>query len=203
MIRNIVFDMGNVLRDFNPRLSTAPYIKDEEDACLVRDTVFGSNEWKLLDRGAITYEEAQRRWADRLPQRLHAPMAQVVAHWHEHMPEIPGMTALAKALQEKGYHLYLLSNASVRYDVFKELLGPLKYMEGAVVSAYYGYLKPEKELYQALFDRYQLKPEECFFIDDQPLNIQAGRALGMAGHVFDQQNIQALRDALREAGVRL
>lgn len=203
MIRNIVFDMGNVLRDFNPRLSTAAFIHDEEDATLVRQTVFGSEEWTMLDRGTITYEEAQVRWASRLPQRLHAAMETVVAHWHEHMPEIPGMVALTRELKEKGYRLYLLSNASVRYEVFKALLASLQYMEGAIVSAYYGYLKPEKELYQVLFDTYQLKPEECFFVDDQPLNIKAGEALGMAGHVFDQKNIQALYEALRQAGVRV
>ena len=72
-----------------------------------------------------------------------------------------------------------------------------------MVSAYYGYLKPEKELYQILFDTYGLKPEESFFVDDQPLNIQAAQALGMAGHVFDQNNIDALRKALREVGVQL
>ncbi|MBQ2699840.1 MAG: HAD family phosphatase [Clostridia bacterium] len=203
MIRNIVFDMGNVLRDFNPVLCVGAYVEDSQDARLLRETIFGSPEWKMLDRGSITYEEAQSRWASRLPARLHGVMAEIVAHWHEHMPEIPGMVDLTRELKGKGYRLYLLSNASVRYDVFKSLLDSLQYMEGAVVSAYYGYLKPEKELYQILFDTYGLKPEESFFVDDQPLNIQAAQALGMAGHVFDQNNIDALRKALREVGVQL
>lgn len=203
MIRNIVFDMGNVLRDFNPALCVGAFVTEPEDARLLREVIFGSEEWKMLDRGTITYEAAQRNWASRLPERLHPVMGEIVTHWHEYMPEIPGMVALTKELKEKGYRLYLLSNASVRYDVFKSLLDSLKYMEGAVVSAYYGFLKPEKELYQVLFDTYGLKPEESFFIDDQPLNIQAGQALGMDGHVFDQTNIEALRNALRKAGVSL
>jgi len=203
MIRNIVFDMGNVLRDFNPALCVGAFVTEPEDARLLREVIFGSEEWKMLDRGTVTYEEARKRWASRLPERLHGVMEEIVAHWHEHMPEIPGMVALTRELKEKGYHLYLLSNASVRYEVFKALLASLQYMEGAIVSAYYGYLKPEKELYQVLFNTYDLKPEESFFIDDQPLNIKAGEALGMAGHVFDQKNIQALYEALRQAGVRV
>lgn len=203
MIRAIVFDMGNVLRDFNPYLATASYVTDEKDAQMVRETVFASPQWKMLDRGTITYEEAQEIWRAQLPQRLHEAMETVVAHWHEHMPEIPGMVDLTRKLKEKGYRLFLLSNASVRYEVFRELLDSLQYMEGAVVSAYYGYLKPEKELYQVLFDTYQLDPRECFFIDDQPLNIEAGEKLGMRGHVFDQNDVQALYRALRAAGVEV
>ena len=203
MIRNIVFDMGNVLRDYNPALSVAAFVADPRDAALIEAQVFGSPEWPRLDRGTLTYPEALEIWKSRLPRRLHSQLCQVVAHWHEYMPEIPGMAELAGGLKAAGYRLYLLSNASVRYTVFKESLTALRFMDGAVISAFYGCIKPEKEIYQILFDTYQIRPQESFFIDDSAANIAAGEALGMKGHVFDQRHIPALVAALLAAGVRV
>ena len=70
MIRNIIFDMGNVLRRFEPELCIRHYAADANDAALLNQVVFGSAEWLMLDRGTITYEEAENRWAARLPEHL-------------------------------------------------------------------------------------------------------------------------------------
>lgn len=200
MIRNIVFDMGNVLRDFAPMRSILPYAQGE-DAALIAAEMFGKEEWRMLDRGAISYEDAVARCKERLPQRLHAVLDEIVAHWHEYMPEDPQMVELAKTLKENGYRLYLLSNASVRFSVYKDSFEALKYFEGAVVSAFYQALKPEEKIYRILFETYQLKPEECFFIDDNKDNVEAGRILHMEGHVFTG-DMAALKAALSAHGIK-
>jgi putative hydrolase of the HAD superfamily len=200
MIKNVIFDMGNVLRDYAPIRGILPYVQGE-DAYLIRDEMFGKEEWRLLDRGDITYEEAVSRCKSRLPDRLHTALDEIVAHWHEYMPEDPRMVELVKTLKENGYRMYLLSNASVRYAVFKDHFEALKYFEGAIISAYYHTVKPEEKIYHILFDTYQLKPEECFFIDDNPDNVEAGRKLRMEGHVFTG-DMPALKVSLHAHGIR-
>ena len=200
MIRNIIFDMGNVLRDFAPIKGILPYVDNEEDAQIIYREMFGGEEWRALDRGTVTYEEAVQKCKQRIPQRLHKPLDEIVAHWHEYMPEDPRMLPLVQALKENGYHLFLLSNASVRFAQYKDSFKALKYFDGDVVSAFYQTLKPEEKIYRILFDKYQLKPEECFFIDDNPDNVEAGRKLRMEGHVFTG-DIQALLADLKAQGI--
>jgi len=200
MIRNIIFDMGNVLRDFAPMRCILPYVQGE-DALLIREEVFGKQEWHQLDRGDISYEELVTRVRLRLPERLHDTLDEIIAHWHEYMPEDPEMTELVKTLKANGYHMYLLSNASVRFAVYKDSFEALKYFQGAIVSAFYNTVKPEEKIYRILFDTYQLKPEECFFIDDNPDNIEAGRKLCMKGHVFTGDK-SALKAAFSAHGIK-
>ena len=200
MIRNIIFDMGNVLRDFAPMKGILPYVDNEEDAQIIYREMFGGEEWRALDRGTVTYEEAVQKCKHRIPQRLHKPLDEIVAHWHEYMPEDPRMLPLVKALKENGYHLFLFSNASVRFAQYKDSFKALKYFDGDVVSAFYQTLKPEEKIYRILFNKYQLKPEECFFIDDNPDNVEAGRKLLMEGHVFTG-DIQALLADLKTQGI--
>ena len=71
MIKNIVFDMGNVLVWFDPELFMDRYSLTGEDRRLIRNEVFRSVEWTMLDRGVIDEEIAERRILPRLPERLH------------------------------------------------------------------------------------------------------------------------------------
>ena len=199
MIRNIIFDMGNVLRDFAPMKCILPYINGE-DALLIRDELFGREEWRLLDRGDISYEELAERVKLRIPERLHDTLDAIIANWHEYMPEDPDMLELVKALKQNGYHMYLLSNASVRFTVYKDGFEALKYFDGEIISAFYHTMKPEEKIYRILFDTFALKPEECFFVDDNHDNVEGGRKLGMPGHVFSGDKL-ALRAALSAQGI--
>lgn len=200
MIRNIVFDMGNVLREYNPMLGVLPYVQGEDAALLTR-VIFGGEEWRGLDRGTLGYDEAAALFKVRLPERFHQAVDEILAHWHEYMPEFPDMAELCRRLKENGYRLFLLSNASVRFEAFKEDFQALQYFDGAVVSAFYKTVKPEEKIYRILFDTYQLNPEECFFIDDSRANVQAGRALSMPGHVYTGDKT-ALLAAFHALGIR-
>ena len=73
------------------------------------------------------------------------------------------------------------------------------------MSCDYHLVKPNKEIYLKLFENYNLKPEECFFIDDREENIKAGQILGMNGHVFDYKKygISALIKDLKANGVNV
>jgi putative hydrolase of the HAD superfamily len=118
------------------------------------------------------------------------------------MPEDERMLPVVVALKENGYRLYLLSNASVRFGEYRDSFKALRYFDGDVVSAFYQTVKPEEKIYRILFDKYDLKPEECFFIDDNSDNVQAGRRLGMEGHVFTG-DIGALKADFTARGIRV
>lgn len=197
-----VFDMGRVLLNFDPSLCIDPHLTDPADRAEIARVAFASDEWKMLDAGTITDEEALSRWQSRLPERLHAPMAAIFADWHRHMPEIPEMTALVRDLRAAGYPVYLLSNVSLRFTKLKECSPILSLMQGFVTSAEEMVCKPDRRIYEVLLDRYQLTAEECIFVDDLPANVEGARAVGMQGYVFDGDG-QKLRRTFVEMGVNL
>ena len=138
--------------------------------------------------GVMEEEEALQR----MKARLETPHAKEMAelcfrHWHEYnMWAMEGMEELIKNLHSRGYGIYLCSNASVRLlTCYKQLIPGIEYFDGVLFSAEEGCMKPQKEIYERLFARFGLKAEECYFIDDQPLNIRGAESCGMKGWVYD------------------
>ena len=79
----------------------------------------------------------------------------------------------------------------------------LSLLDGLFISALYGYIKPEKEIYEAFFKKFSLVPEECFFIDDNAVNIEAAKKLGMDGYVYKAPDISGLKTRLSSLGVKI
>jgi putative hydrolase of the HAD superfamily len=201
MIRNIVFDMGQVLIAFRPDLLIdrlgVPQNRREE----LRREVFQSVAWVRLDRGTITEEEAVAAVCKHLSEDLHQYAHDLIYSWWER-PLVPteGMDALLAELKERGYKIYLLSNASTQlYQYFDRIPGS-QYFDGKIVSSDWKTIKPEREIYEILFREFALSPAECFFIDDLPTNVEAANRAGMAGTIF-RGDMTRLRQELREAGV--
>lgn len=188
MIQNIVFDMGKVLVDYVADGVCRHFMTDEAEIKEVCTAVFFSQEWVLLDMGVIPEKEALKRMQGRLAAEHAREMAAVCFwHWHEYnMWALEGMEALIRRLKALGYGIYLCSNASVRLlECYQRLIPAVDCFDGVLFSAQEKCIKPQKEIYQRLFQRFSLKPEECYFIDDQPLNIQAAESCGMKGYVYD------------------
>ena len=198
MIKNIVFDMGNVLVRYSDVPVCEHFIEDLLDRERVRTDVFCSPEWVLLDMGVISDEQALKQMCSRLPERLHEAAALCMQDWDQYnMWAIKEMDPLIRELKQKGYGIYVCSNAAIRLrDIWRELFPAADYFDGVLFSAEVKCIKPQKEMYQHLFERFRLKPEECFFIDDLPSNIQGSRACGMDGYCFRDGNIGRLKEAL-------
>ena len=91
-----------------------------------------------------------------------------------------------RSLKEKGFGIYLCSNASVRLlSCYKQVIPAIDCFDGVLFSAEVKCFKPQKEMYQHLFDRFDVKPQECFFIDDMKINIEGAKACGMDGYCLD------------------
>ena len=202
MIRNLVFDMAWVLFRYQPMRFTRQYISDEADAEMVHRELFCAPEWLATDRGTLSDEDYFTLVSKRIPERLHTKARYLFEHWHEVLIPIREMEPVIARLKENGYGIYLLTNMSRRFYRFCRDIPAMRYFDGAVVSADEHCIKPEKEIYLALFRKYRLTPQECFFVDDRPENVKAGKRLGMSGFCF-RQDVPALCDALRRAGVRL
>lgn len=198
MIKNIVFDMGKVLVGYDAMRVCEHYIDDPHDREQVCREIFVSPEWILLDMGVMPEELAFAKICDRLPKRLHGEARLCFDHWHEYcMDSIVEMGDVVKHLKEQGYGIYLCSNASIRLlDCYRKVIPGIDYFDGILFSAAEKCIKPQKEIYERLFARFGLKPEECFFIDDVQLNIDAARACGMDGYCHADGDIEKLKTVL-------
>ena len=203
MIKNILFDMGGVLLDFDPqRFVDRLGLSAEDGGILVRE-VFHSAEWVCLDRGSMTGEEALRSMCTRIPERLHGAAREVFEHWDEPRAAMEGSYELVEELSGKGYGLYLLSNAGVRHrEYWPDLPVSRFFGDRLMVSAFHGVLKPDAAFYEKAFELFGLDRRECLFIDDNPVNIEAAWRVGLDGVVY-HGDLALLRRRLREKGVNL
>lgn len=200
MINNIVFDMGNVLVDYVGDRVCSVFTEDRQMAREVATAVFVSPEWILLDMGVISEEEGLRKMQSRLDTEEKRQLAsKSFWHWHEYnMTAKPGMEELVRELKAEGRRIYLCSNASVRLlTCYREIIPAIDCFDGVLFSADVKCLKPQKEIYAHLFNRFGLKPEECFFIDDLECNIQGGRDWGMDGYCFADGDVERLKEVLK------
>lgn len=202
MIRNIVFDMGQVLKRFDPDLCIRPYVTDPSDAAAIRRVCFDSPEWVKLDEGTLDYPQALEIWKSALPDRLHSKVDEIIENWHLAMTDIPETNEILRALWKAGYKIYLLSNVSVRFERIRPGFPALELMSGEVLSSAEKLLKPDPRIYRILLDRYGLIPSECLFIDDSQANTDGARAVGMRAVRYDQDP-EKLISGLAAAGVKV
>lgn len=201
MIRNIVFDMGQVMIRWNPEYYMDRGSFSEEDRALLRKEVFRSVEWVRLDRGSISPEEGHAAMCRRLPEHLHRAAWDYCIDWYRwEIVPMPGMEDLVRELKGRGYGVYLLSNCSLPLRENLHRLPAADAFDGFFVSSEHVLLKPQHEIFEKFFDTFRLVPEECFFVDDAPANIEGALECGMEGFIF-RDDAEELRDALIQKGI--
>lgn len=203
MIKNIVFDMGGVILDFNLKKTVeAEFSPEYHD--VIYEHVFGENSvWKTLDEGIYTFDQVIPGILEKIPEEIHEKIAAMVTDFYDYMPPFKETYELIKELKNNGYPIYLLSNATPRFfDRYLDIPA-FEFFDGFFISSCYKLLKPNKEIYEAFCNKFSLKPEECFFIDDLEANIKGAKDYGMSGFVFSAPDTDSLKMALREAGVTI
>ena len=200
MIKNILFDMGQVLIRFDQQYFIHRFGIEGDDVSLLMRELFRSVEWVQMDRGSLREEDAFRSISQRLPERLHDVAWKLICMWDRPILEIDGMYDLVAELKDLGYGIYLLSNASVRQHEYWPRIPASKFFDGKLISADVHVIKPQPEIYRFCLEKFGLKPEECFFIDDAPANIEGALCCGISGAVF-HGDAKLLRSQLRAAGI--
>lgn len=197
MIRNIIFDIGNVLADFRWRefLADKGFLDAEIDRLAAASVLTPA--WGELDRGAIPFDRVMDGFIQNDPElekELHRAfdnMEKIVALREYALPWI-------RSLKAKGFGVYYLSNFSEKIErECKESLVFLPEMDGGILSYREKLIKPDPAIYQCLLQRYGLKGEECLFLDDTPVNVRAALEQGIHGIVFHTKE-----EAAREAALK-
>lgn len=182
-VNTFIFDMGNVLIDYDPFRIIEQIVGDCESSTEIMNATVFSPLWIELDKGAISYEEAVKNMIQQVPQCQEQIQA-VMEHWDKTLVPIPGMLELVSQLREQGYGLHLLSNASVRFYKYADRFPVMKLMDSINISASMRLIKPDSKIYQRVLEEQGLRPEACLFVDDRKDNVLGAKACGIYGYQF-------------------
>ncbi len=202
MIKAYIFDFGNVLSRFCPEELTAPYVSDIEKRKYLAGVVFSRKIWEKLDDGTYSDEDAKREICKSLPEDKQETAKRIYDGWIDNMTPVPGMTELVSEIADRGEkRLYLLSNISTgfasKYENTPWIKRLFDLFDGLVFSGTLGIVKPSREIFEYLLEKYDLSPDQCVFIDDSEHNILGAEAVGINAYRFDG-DAEGLRKYLKE-----
>ena len=193
MIKNIVFDFGGVLVDWNPRYFYRNIFKTEEEMEYFLTNVC-TPEWNTLTDSEMTFAEAIEMLVPKFPQYER----EIRLYWDGWLDmlhaEIPESILMKESLRADGYKLYGLTNWSA--ETMPRAMTKFNFMkglDGMIVSGEEGIKKPDEKIFRLLLERYNLRPEETVFFDDHIENVIAAREIGIHGIHF-KDAAQAERD---------
>ena len=193
-IKNVVFDFGGVLLDWNPRYLYRNYFKTEKEmeyflSCICTD------EWNAEQDRGRPFDEGVRLLVERYPD-----YAEAIRMYRDEWPamlrsDIPETVDLLYRLKAAGYGIYGLTNWSAEtIPVAFDRYSFLHDFDGIVVSGREGLLKPDPRIYALLLERYGLKAEESVFLDDNLRNVEAAREAGW--HAFQFRDARLAEEEL-------
>ena len=186
MIKNIVFDYGNVMIHFEPAYMVGCYVTDPDDAALLTEILFDRLYWDKLDDASITDEEVIEAVKKRVPERLWSVTEKIYYNWIYHLPEMEGMNDLVAYIKNiLGARVFLLSNISKYFAEHACEKHELDVFEKCIFSAIAGHIKPSREMFEYLCRECGIEPSETLFIDDNSNNIAGAEAFGINGYLFD------------------
>lgn len=198
-MKTIVFDLGAVLIDWNPRYFYRKIFTDEAEMEYFLKEICNSS-WNLQMDAGKTFAQAGEEWAARYP-RYAKQIKAFDAGWQEMLGgEITKTVQLLRELKQKKYPVYALTNWSAeKFPIARQKFDFLKWFDGIVVSGEEKCVKPDPQIYHILLNRYHLQAKDCIFIDDNPVNIQAAKQLGFDAILFTSP--ETLRAAFVERGL--
>lgn len=184
MIKNIVFDVGNVLISFKPMEYLSSKFSNAELAGRLYENIFRGQEWPKLDLGELSEEEAFEIFCKKSPMDKDTLM-DIKSDWYSLLTPIEGSIKILNELKTKGYKAYILSNYHTKaFERTYNKHSFFQLFDGMVISARVRMLKPSPEIFMALMDKYRILPEESVFIDDTKENIETARDLGFKAILF-------------------
>ena len=186
MIKNVVFDYGNVMIRFEPFYMVGRYVSNADDIKLLSEVIFDRLYWDALDDGSITDEEIVEAVKKRIPERLWRVSEEIYYNWMYNLPEIDGMNELVRHVKrDLGARVFLLSNISTYFADHAHEKHELDIFEKCIFSAAVGHTKPNADMFEYLCRECGIKPEETLFVDDSEKNIKGAEAFGIKGYLFD------------------
>ena len=205
MIRNIIFDLGKVIINYNQKQIINNFTKKEEEIKYIYDEIFHAPEWELMDIGDITNEEAIDVINKRNEFKYQKLTEEFLHEWYKKQQINRDIVEIAKILKKNGYNLFVLSNmANLTYEYFKndEFFS---LCTGIIISAHEHLIKPDEKVFRLLLDKYKLNAEECLFIDDDPSeqNYKTANKIGIQGRRIIPNQAEDVRKLLLEFNIEI
>jgi 2-haloacid dehalogenase len=197
--RTVVFDLGGVLIDWNPRYLYRTLIPDDRAMEEFLGTVC-TGPWNEKQDGGRTIAEAEAELLETHPQ--HEPLIRAYYREFDRMlaGPIDGTVVILEELHGRGVPLYALTNWSREtFHHARRRFDFLDRFRGIVVSGELGMMKPDARIFLHLTQTHGLEPSDCLFIDDSPRNVAGARGAGL--HAVQFTGPDALRGALQELGL--
>ena len=184
MIKNVIFDMGNVLVDFCWEKDLKERGFEGELFERIANATVRNEDWNEFDLANLTHEEIIQNFVDNDPE-LENEIRFVTEDISGMIKKKPYAEDLINRLHIAGYKVYLLSNFS--YEAFTQAADELTYIplaDGAVFSCDVHMIKPYPDIYNHLLSKYNLNAPECVFLDDVERNVEGAEACGIRGIIF-------------------
>ncbi|VNM33769.1 hydrolase [Streptococcus pneumoniae] len=178
---NIIFDLGNVLIEWNKEKILSKICKNDLEYNLFNKFVFQSNLWIDLDNGKISLEFLENQLIDEMGHQYQDQIHELVWNWFNYVDLYDEVYELIKQLKKKNFQIYVLSNTSSIFHILLDsvLSKVSSVLDGYVISCEVKMMKPQKEIYLSLVNKYQLDIKDCIFLDNLEENVEAARTLGI------------------------
>ncbi|HEV5002567.1 TPA: HAD family phosphatase [Streptococcus pneumoniae] len=178
---NIIFDLGNVLIEWNKEKILSKICKNDLEYNLFNKFVFQSNLWIDLDNGKISLEFLENQLIDEMGHQYQDQIHELVWNLFNYVDLYDEVYELIKQLKKKNFQIYVLSNTSSIFHILLDsvLSKVSSVLDGYVISCEVKMMKPQKEIYLSLVNKYQLDIKDCIFLDDLEENVEAARTLGI------------------------
>ncbi len=203
MIKNVIFDIGNVLvdYDYDTYLKSFGFGQEEEEK--IRKAIFEGPYWAELDREKIAVPELLEGFVSYAPE-YRDDIMRVFVGAHRSIRRRPDAIPWIQALKERGLHVYYLSNfSSIMLERASAALDFLPYMDGGLFSYEVKSVKPERGIYQAFLKKYpNVKPGESVFIDDSSANAVTAIANGFRVILY-KNRVKAIQELERVCGFKI
>lgn len=203
MYQAILFDIGGVLVDFDPKEYLMERFMRTHVEEILYDITFGSPEWAALDAGTMTRYQAERIMLEKAEKVGYSyEVKEILYDWLRILRPRQKVLELVRKLKKNGYKLYYLSNIAPDTLEYVKKLGVLDDFDGGLASFEIQHNKPDPVIYRTLLKRYDLDPKTCIFIDDSDVNVRAAYNLGITS-VALHRSVNALLRNLRSCGINL
>ena len=201
MIRNIIFDLGNVIFNFKPEEFLRRFTIDYDYIEYFISNVIRSKIWLELDRGKISIKEAEIEFKKKFPKDQEF-IELFFTYWMEMLTPIQENVEILYDLKSNGYRIYILSNFIIEaFEFVKQKYDFLSLFDGKIISGQVKVIKPDLEIYRKLINKYGLIPEECIFIDDVRAFLSRAKKLNIKTILFNKNT--DLRTELRYLNVKV
>lgn len=208
MIKNIIFDLGNVIVQ-NPTINTVKeFFAEEKDAITFNNYIFKSEFWKMMDLGKMSNLEIANIIKEQKSVNLtnYDEVKNFMLNWFTKCNVNDKTMDIGKRLKQNGYNIYILSNmAKATYEYFSKRYDFFNIIDGIIISAYEGIKKPDLKMFELLIKRYSLIAEECLLIDDDDTNktLEVANSIGISGRRVNANDFNDVIKLLRENNIKM